>query len=477
MNQQQLLNHANIAMTQKSSRFRHRLIKASHKRLINSATDKKKLPSFRLNLFPNWSSVAFSINTILLKLKNYIADSYIVFFIGVVNHETLSRKFVMFTTLFGLFCARQIIKLYSVSYPTSLLFLCFIPLFMFVFTTFFLIEIFKLALRYPKFGKKFVNFFKNNASNGALILVGLKPPSKNKQRYSSCPKNKKKNFNETSRRFFHFSSKRKFTPDEVGELLVYFDAKKQVLQEGCSPSLRGVLNKILAGREQMDYWTAMSILDICAIDEDTASRYVRGEYNQIFKTDADRILREAINPILENQTYNYALGSGISVPLFDWTTFDYNAVVKSPGFSLKHNFKDGVISIGAEYTDPETNSKIGLEGKINPYTNNPSEMVVISGEAEVHLSQRTISVVQRTLPMAMIPVITSAVAATGFYLADRVTFNPIGVAESFNVALDQQRISSENQIPTPENSPTKKLGSSKTSISLKSNQNDCCQVS
>ena len=193
LNQQQLFNLPKIAMTQKSSRFKHRLIKASHKRLINSATDKKKLPSFLLNLFQNLSSVASSIKKILLNPKNYIADSYIVFFIGIVNHQTLSRKFIIFTTLFGLFCARQIIKLYSVSYPTSLLFLWFIPLLMLVFTTFFLLTIFKLALRYPKFGKEFINFFRHNASKGALILVGLKPPSKNKQHYSTYTKlNKKK---------------------------------------------------------------------------------------------------------------------------------------------------------------------------------------------------------------------------------------------------------------------------------------------
>ena len=104
-------------------------------------------------------------------------------------------------------------------------------------------------------------------------------------------------------------------------------------------------------------------------------------------------------------------------------------------------------------------------------------MVVLSGEAEAHLNQRTIAALQKSLPVAMIPIITSAVAATGFYLADRVTYNPDDVAESISVALDQQRISSENQMPTPENSPTKKFGSSKTAISLKSNHNDCCQIS
>lgn len=159
-----------------------------------------------LNLFQNLSSVAFSINKILLNLKNYIADSYIVFFIGIVNHETLSRNFIIFTTLFRLFCAWQIIKLYSVFYPTSLLFLWFILLLMLVFTTFFLIIIFKLAIRYLKFGKKFINFFKHSASKGALILVGLKPLSKNKQHYSAYTKPNKKKFNGTFRRFFHFSS-------------------------------------------------------------------------------------------------------------------------------------------------------------------------------------------------------------------------------------------------------------------------------
>ena len=34
-------------------------------------------------------------------------------------------------------------------------------------------------------------------------------------------------------------------PDEVGELLVYFDAKKELLKEGCSPLLGGYYIKFL----------------------------------------------------------------------------------------------------------------------------------------------------------------------------------------------------------------------------------------
>lgn len=77
----------------------------------------------------------------------------------------------------------------------------------------------------------------------------------------------------------------------------------------------------------------------------------------------------------------------------------------------------------------------------------------------------------------MIPIITSAVAATGFYLSGRATSNPDGVARSISAALEQQRISSENEIPTPENSPTRKFGSSNHVISLERKHNDCCRIS
>ena len=62
---------------------------------------------------------------------------------------------------------------------------------------------------------------------------------------------------------------------------MYFDAKQEILKGECSPSLRKVINKILASQEQMDYWTAMSVLDICAVDEDTASAPFQAFFSKI----------------------------------------------------------------------------------------------------------------------------------------------------------------------------------------------------
>ena len=129
-----------------------------------------------------------------------------------------------------------------------------------------------------------------------------------------------------------------------------------------------------------------------------------------------------------------------------------------------------------EYIDPESNSTFNIGRTINPNNADPANMVVISGDLQGYLSKESLKALKNSMPIAMLPLITSTlVAGVRYFFAGRVVSHLESVAKSLYTALDQQRVDSENKIPTPETSP--KIGSKKKELFLNSKRDECCAIS
>jgi hypothetical protein len=108
-------------------------------------------------------------------LKQKLADKYIIFLVGILNHEKVPNGFIYFTVILGAFLGRRLIEFLPILYPNSLL-VGFLSPFLFFYLSFIIVYgYFILCVKYPKiFGKYLINFFEKNASQEILKLIGLK---------------------------------------------------------------------------------------------------------------------------------------------------------------------------------------------------------------------------------------------------------------------------------------------------------------
>ena len=108
--------------------------------------------------------------------KNKIADSYAYFIISVIDTETPPQEFIFFCLFSGVILARLInMSLQSsLLFSTLIVFVC--PLFVYFVSFSVLITLYRQALfSKSSYKNSFFNFFRKHASEGSLILLGLKP--------------------------------------------------------------------------------------------------------------------------------------------------------------------------------------------------------------------------------------------------------------------------------------------------------------
>jgi hypothetical protein len=105
-------------------------------------------------------------------LKQKLANWYIIFLVGFLNHGRASTRFIAFIASLGLFLTHKIILFLSTPFPKSIFIGFFFPFLFFYLSLIFLIGYFILCLYYPKiFGKFLINFFEQNANKEILRLI------------------------------------------------------------------------------------------------------------------------------------------------------------------------------------------------------------------------------------------------------------------------------------------------------------------
>nr|QYB23159.1 hypothetical protein [Nitzschia traheaformis] len=133
-------------------------------------------------------------------LKQKVANWYILFIHGILIYELVPRSFISFTMCLGIFLGRKLSKLWSIPYHLRYIWYVTFLSFLSFFISFLLFYgFFILSVKYPSsLGQYLIRFFKQNASESVLNLIGLK---KLKQDYSNKIEFKKRVYRSKKTKF------------------------------------------------------------------------------------------------------------------------------------------------------------------------------------------------------------------------------------------------------------------------------------
>ena len=128
---------------------------------------------FSLGSLVGWHFI-FSIIKQPSSFKQKLADCYIIFLVSILNHTTIPKRFIIFTSYLGLFLARKSEWVWSFSTPIFCLILFGCSMLTFFISFILVYGFFVLSLRFPGvFGRFLINFLEKNANKDMLKIIGL----------------------------------------------------------------------------------------------------------------------------------------------------------------------------------------------------------------------------------------------------------------------------------------------------------------
>jgi hypothetical protein len=315
---------------------------------------------------------------------------------------------------------------------------------------YFLLFLYNFALKYPSFGKIFITFLQENASEGALILMGLEKEKTNKHSTISTD-----NITNVSAYKPSFRAKAPYSTAEFDTLVsIKESCKVRIALDKSLPPNHGSLfdsvYKKLLFSERMNPEIASLILNEAAKDPEFAKKYL--EIRTPLST------KSAVSELLS--------GSNTT----NVNTTNAKTATSSLKASLDFDSKKGVsVSLGVEMPDPKTGkpktygastlTEIKIRNEL--YT---SEAASVAAEVSADASGATKAKLEtkvkipekiaEALPTA-IPRLKqlAAVGATAGAIGVRVSNDPDGAAATLNNARVAQQTSGIQEYNiTPSNS-------------------------